>query len=299
VTNLLRKALEAGAVVSSIGAGAIPLLAAGLLRGRRCTGNAVVAFMMREACRFEDAPVVVDGKLMTARDTIDTPRLLHQLARHFDPEYQDIRAGILAGCRALFVTGDEFEDIELTVPVMELLHRGCEIAIATFAPRIRAASALGSGLAAIGSFGVTVPFQEIDRSSYRLLDTRDVRMEDFDLLIVPGGFNPWNMIEAVEPVDILRRAQAHGKVIGLICHSEIVGAAAGVLSGKVTCGWLACKSSVEIMGGDYSFERSAAIDGNIVSGRTPNDVPEFLDACTEALLCRRRGSTWSPPTQLG
>jgi hypothetical protein len=38
------------------------------------------------------------------------------------------------------------------------------------------------------------------------------------------------------------------------------------------------------MGGTYSFEWSAVIDGRVVTGRVPDDVPEFMDAMTLALL---------------
>lgn len=46
----------------------------------------------------------------------------------------------------------------------------------------------------------------------------------------------------------------------------------------------ACKDAVTIMGGTHSSDWSAVIDGQIVSGRVPVDVPEFLDAITTALL---------------
>ena len=56
-----------------------------------------------------------------------------------------------------------------------------------------------------------------------------------------------------------------------------------VKGGKLA-GVNACKDPVEIMGGTHSGDWSAVIDGRIVSGRVPPDIPEFLDAITEALL---------------
>jgi hypothetical protein len=37
-------------------------------------------------------------------------------------------------------------------------------------------------------------------------------------------------------------------------------------------------------GGEFHPEWAADIDGQIVSGRTPPEVPEFIDACTVAFL---------------
>ncbi|NIR14776.1 MAG: protease, partial [Desulfobacterales bacterium] len=74
------------------------------------------------------------------------------------------------------------------------------------------------------------------------------------------------------------------KIIGAICHGPIPVAAADLVRGKKCAGWLACEPSIKIMGGDYSWDWSAVIDGRIVTGRVPMDVPEFVDAMTEALL---------------
>jgi putative intracellular protease/amidase len=38
------------------------------------------------------------------------------------------------------------------------------------------------------------------------------------------------------------------------------------------------------MGAVYNWDWSAVVDGQIVTGRVPDDVPEFIDAVTVALL---------------
>ena len=84
--------------------------------------------------------------------------------------------------------------------------------------------------------------------------------------------------------NFLRQAYQGGKIVASICHGPIPVAAAGLAQGKQMTGWLACKDPVEIMGGKFRPEWAAAIDGRIVSGRTPPEVPEFVDAITAALL---------------
>jgi protease I len=286
VITFIQKVYDRGTFVGSIGAGAIPLLAAGTLHGKRATGNKIVAYMIARVGHFTDVGVVRDGSVITARDTVDTPDFVRMLCRAFDPTYVSRRKGILAGKRIVIVAGEEFEDIEIVVPVMEYLYRGARVTLATFPPPMRTKPALLGLDVIVGSFGVTVPLQEIPESHYSLMRLADIAMDDFDHLLVPGGFCPWNMILAGDPIRFLRQAYDSGKIIGIICHSEIAAAAADILGGKKTSGWLACQTAVTIMGGDYNFDRSAVIVGNLVSGRTPNDVPEFLDACTEALLRR-------------
>jgi putative intracellular protease/amidase len=54
--------------------------------------------------------------------------------------------------------------------------------------------------------------------------------------------------------------------------------AADLVEGRKIAGWLACKEPVNIMGGIHNWDWSAVIDGQIVTGRVPNDIPEFIDA---------------------
>jgi len=41
---------------------------------------------------------------------------------------------------------------------------------------------------------------------------------------------------------------------------------------------------IGIMGGTFNTDWAACIHGKLVSGRTPAEIPEFIDAITEALL---------------
>ena len=61
-------------------------------------------------------------------------------------------------------------------------------------------------------------------------------------------------------------------------------AAARLIQGRRVTGWQASKDPVEIMGGVYNEAWAAVIDGRHVSGRTPPEIPEFVDAVTVRLL---------------
>lgn len=284
VIGFLQAAYNKGAVVGAIGAGSLPLIAAGLMHGKESTGDNVVAFMLKRIGTFKDAPVVKDGRLITARDTVDTPAFVGALCSAFDPGFVPRRQGILAQKRILVIAGEDFEDIELAVPVLEYIYRGAKVTLATFPPPLRSRPPM-LGLEVVqGNFGISVPLQEISLTDYQVAKLSEVKVEDFDLVQIPGAFCPWNMVAAGQPVEFLKQAYAAGKIIAAICHGPIPLAAADLVKGKKVAGYAACKDAVRIMGGTYNSDWSAVIDGRIVTGRVPGDLPEFLDAATEALL---------------
>jgi protease I len=195
------------------------------------------------------------------------------------PSFQDKHKGILKGKKVMAMIADDWEDVELTCPAMELMYRGAEFIVGLFEPEMRARPYANFR---VGNFGTTVPFQEIPLSFYKIIEQKDLKMSDFDLVYIPGAFNPWN-INALHR-DWLRDAYANGKLIAPICHGPIPVSAADLIQGKKCCGWMASKHAVNAMGGKFMPDWAAAIDGQIVSARTPPEAPEFVDAMTEALL---------------
>jgi protease I len=284
VAHFLNTAHGNGAVIGGIGAGIMIMIRCGMMQGKTCTGNAVVSYMLKKIAKFEDAPVVADGKIITARDTLDTPGLVRTLCKAFDPNFKDQRQNILAGKKILVIAGEDFEDIELAVPVMEYLYRGAKVMLATFTPVIRSRPALVGLDVVQGNFGMSVPLQEIPQSAYAIKKLNEVNMDDFDALQIPGAFCPYNMVETATPLEFLKKADAAKKILTYICHGAIPVAAADLIAGKKAAGWKASRDSVEIMGGEYNEKWAAVVDGRHVSGRTPPEIPEYIDAVTVALL---------------
>lgn len=284
VIDFIKAVSDRRAIVGAIGGGSIPLITAGIMNGKRSTGNRVVSFMLEKIGSFMDVPVVRDGRVITARNTVDTPLFVRELCKAFDPDFVPKREGILAGKKVLIIAGEDFEDVELAVPVMEFIYRGADVTLATFPPPMRSRPPM-LGLDVVqGNFGISVPLQEIPLSYYQIEKLSDVRMEDFDVVLIPGAFCPWNMVAAGEPIEFLKKAHDAGKIIAAICHGPIAVAAADLVNGKKIAGVSSCKDAVRIMGGTYNNDWAASIDGQIVTARTPPEVPEFLDAITEALL---------------
>ncbi len=283
VIDFIKAAYDNEAIMGAIGAGSMPLIRAGIMHGKKCTGNNLVSYMLKKIAKFQALPVVTDGKIITARDTVDTPVFFRALCQTFNSNFEDKRQNILTGKKVMILTSEDFEDIELVVPTMEFLYRGAEVIITTYPAPMKSRPPLLGLDVIMGNFGVSIPFQEIPDSYYTIKKLADVKMSDFDLVMIPGAFNPWNVV-ASGTSEWLKDAYAAGKLIGAICHGPIPVAAADLAEGKKMTGWLASKDSVEIMSGEFHPEWAACIDGQIVTGRTPPEIPEFLDAMTEALL---------------
>ena len=285
VIEFIKAAYRDDAVVGGIGGGDIPLITAGILQGKKATGNRVVSFMLKKISTFKDLPVVRDGKVITARDTVDTPAFVRELCRAFQPTFVPKRKDILKGKKVVIIAGEDFEDVELCVPTMEFIYRGARVTLAPFPPPLRARPPMLGVDVIIGNFGMSVPFQEIPEGDYyQVVPLSKLTSEDFDLVMIPGAFCPWNCLAAGTPVEFLKKTFNAGKIVAGICHAPIPMSAADLVKGKKIAGWLASKDAVTIMGGTYNWNWSAVIDGRIVTARVPNDLPEFIDAMTEALL---------------
>ena len=250
-------------------------------RGDR--GIDVVRPFLSRLGSYQDRPVVMDGNLITARDSDATPEFVRALARHFQPSWDDPTEELLRDKRILIVAGQDFEDVELCVPAMEFDQRGAQVILGTFpAPVVLRPPMLGVEVV-MGNFGMSVPFQELDAARYPVVPLADLTLDDFDALMIPGAFCPWNCLDEGSPVELCRRAAAAGKVVAAICHGPLVLAAADLVEGRRVAGFTACRDDVITMGAHYDFAWPAMIDGNIVTGRIPDDVPEFVDAITDAL----------------
>lgn len=280
--NFIKAVVDRGVPVAAIGEGILPLIKLGVVNGKKVTGNKVVDYMLRKIADFQNEPVIVDGNLITGRDTVDAPAVLRALCKIFDPNFQDIHKDILKGKKVMAMIADDFEDIELCSPVLEFMYRGAEVVVGLFEPFVRSRPPLVGLDVRIGNFGVSVPFQEIPESYYKIIKAEDLKMSDFDLLWVSGAMNPLHI--AALHREFVKDAYAAGKIVAVICHGPISAAAADIVGGKCLAGWLACEHSVCVMGGEFKPEWAAAIHGRVVSGRTPPEVPEFVDACTAALL---------------
>ncbi len=105
----------------------------------------------------------------------------------------------------------------------------------------------------------------------------EVSAEDFDGIVIPGGYAPDHMRRYAKAVQLVRDADARGKLVAAICHGGWMLCSAGVLKGRrVTC-FFAIKDDLVNAGGVYE-DSEVVVDRNLVTSRKPDDLPVFCRA---------------------
>ncbi|HXX89239.1 MAG TPA: type 1 glutamine amidotransferase domain-containing protein [Acidimicrobiales bacterium] len=167
------------------------------------------------------------------------------------------------GRRVLVLAADLFEDSELLYPVYRLGEEGIAVTVAGLAV------APVTGKKGHGPFPVDTTVDE-------------VRAEDYDALVVPGGFAPDALRRSAAVLELVRAFDAAGKPIAFICHAGWVPISAGILRGRRATSVGAIKDDMVNAGVDW-VDEAAVVDGNLISARTPADLGPWMKALLAAL----------------
>lgn len=112
------------------------------------------------------------------------------------------------------------------------------------------------------------------------LESIDAR--DFTGLVIPGGFAPDKLRRIPKVLEIVRQMHEAKKMIAFICHAGWVPISAKILKGRRVTGVAAIKDDLENAGALYT-DQPVVIDGNLITSRTPADLPVFCKAMLEFL----------------
>lgn len=106
------------------------------------------------------------------------------------------------------------------------------------------------------------------------LSIKDAKVSDFDAVVIPGGYAPDILRRHKEVLSFVREMSLQGKVVAAICHAGWVIASAGIVKGKKVTGFFAIKDDLINAGGQY-VDKEVVVDGNLITSRTPFDLPAF------------------------
>ena len=161
--------------------------------------------------------------------------------------------------KALILTANEFEDMELFFPYFRLLEEGFTVDIA--APQ--------KGVIH-GEHGYSLEIgKKID----------DVDPDAYDLLLIPGGFPegaPATVRKMESAQEIAKSFFAKNKPVASICHGPWLLVSAGLVKGRrLTSYWHdGVPEEIKAAGGIYE-NSEVVVDGNLVTSRWPMDLPAF------------------------
>jgi protease I len=149
--------------------------------------------------------------------------------------------------KILLLAGDYVEDYEIMVPFQALLMVGHTVD--AVCPDKRAGDSVRT---AIHDFEGDQTYSEKRGHNFALNATFDeVRAEDYDALVIPGGRAPEYLRLNPRVLDIVRHFSRSDKPIAAICHAAQMLAAAGVLEGKLCSCYPAVAPEVTAAGGHY------------------------------------------------
>ena len=169
----------------------------------------------------------------------------------------------LQGKKVVIPVESLFNTFEFWYPYYRLKEAGAEVVV------------VGSGSAETytGKPGTEV---NVDAS------IEHVSAADFDAVVIPGGYAPDIMRRYPQMVQLVKDLFTSGKVVAAICHAGWMLASAKILAGKTVTSFFAIKDDLVHAGAEW-IDQEVVVDGNLITSRTPDDLPAFMRAVIGAV----------------
>lgn len=157
--------------------------------------------------------------------------------------------------KALIISADNFEDSELLFPYYRLKEEGIQADIASIKKgKIK------------GKHGY-----EVDANK----DLGEIRPDEYDLLVLPGGKAPDKIRKEKAAIEIARHFMESRKPVSAICHGPQILITAGVLRDRRATCYQSVAQEMKECGARYE-DKEVVVDGNLVTSRKPSDLPAFM-----------------------
>ena len=177
-------------------------------------------------------------------------------------------AAQLRGKRVAILAADGVERVEVEQPRDALRQVGAETDLLSL--HDGEIQARNHDLEAAGTFPVDGP-------------VADASVEDYDALLLPGGtVNPDKLRLDKAAVAFVRDFVDSGKPVAAICHGPWTLVEAGVVSGRTLTSYASIRTDLRNAGADV-VDQEVATDGNLITSRSPDDLPAFCAAVVETL----------------
>ena len=108
-------------------------------------------------------------------------------------------------------------------------------------------------------------------------------VEDYDALLLPGGtVNPDKLRLDKSAVTFVRDFVTSGKPVAAICHGPWTLVEADVVSGRTLTSYQSIRTDLRNAGANV-VDQEVATDGNLLTSRSPDDLPAFCQAIIDTL----------------
>ncbi|RYL88877.1 type 1 glutamine amidotransferase domain-containing protein [Sporolactobacillus sp. Y61] len=153
------------------------------------------------------------------------------------------------------VLANDFEDVEFTGPAKAYKDAGHEVVVIS----------RKKGETITGKHGAKV-------TANASID--DVKPEDFDALLIAGGYSPDNLRDDDRFVSFTKAFMDADKNVFAICHGPQLLITADSVKGHNITGYKSIAVDLKNAGGNYKDEE-VVVCHNLVTSRTPDDIPAF------------------------
>jgi len=171
---------------------------------------------------------------------------------------------MLQGKRIAILAEEDFEDSELVEPLRAMRDVGARVTI-------------------VGSGSHETYRGKRGKAKIKVDTTADkVNIQDFDAIIIPGGYAPDRMRLHQPMIDLVRKAFDLGKVVAAVCHGPQLLISADVVRGRRVTSWPSVAIDLKNAGANW-VDEPVVQDGKLITARKPSDLPRFNKAIIDAL----------------
>jgi protease I len=169
----------------------------------------------------------------------------------------------LSGKRVAILVEDLYNDLEFWYPKIRLTEAGADVMV--LGPTAGATYTSKYGIPAVADMAFA-----------------DLRADSLQGLLVPGGYAPDRIRRSNDALALVKDTCTQNKPLAFICHAGWVLVSAGVLKGRRCTSFIAIKDDMVNAGCQWE-DAAVVVDGNLISSRTPDDLPQFCAAFIDLL----------------
>ena len=171
---------------------------------------------------------------------------------------------MLQGKRIAILAEEDFEDSELVEPLRAMRDAGARVTI-------------------VGSGSHDTYHGKRGKAKIKVDTTADkANIEDFDAIIIPGGYAPDKMRLHRPMIELVKRAFDSGKLVAAVCHGPQLLISANVVRGRRVTSWPSVAIDLKNAGANW-VDEPVVQDGKLITSRKPSDLPRFSKAIIDAL----------------